>query len=191
MISSQPSSLLPTLFECIEERERLTVLHIGNALPETVEFFSHYRCKLHFIDLFDDLSRLVTTQDSTISLHQVFIDLMHLPADTRFDLCLFWDLFNFLDQDAVAAMLRTLRPHLHGNTLAHAFAVHNLKTAQSGNLFGIRAIDQVTLRPRPAPLVGYKPCTQGQLEKSLTCFRSKRSVLLPQSRLELLLSARL
>lgn len=191
MISSQPSSLLPTLFESIEEEERLTVLHIGNALPETVEFFSRYRCKLHFIDLFDDLSRLVTTEDSTISLHQVFIDLMHLPADTRFDLCLFWDLFNFLDQDAVAAMLRTLRPHLHGNTLAHAFAVHNLKTIQSGNLFGIRAMDQVTLRPRPAPLEGYKPCTQGQLEKSLTCFRIKRSVLLPQSRLELLLSARL
>ena len=191
MISSQPSSLLPTLFESIEEAERLTVLHIGNALPETVEFFSHYRCKLHFIDLFDDLSQLVTTQDSTISLHQVFIDLMHLPADTRFDLCLFWDLFNFLDQDAVAAMQRTLRPHLHGNTLAHAFAVHNLKTVQSGKLFGIRAVDQVTLRPRAAPLEGYKPCTQGQLEKSLTCFRIKRSVLLPQSRLELLLSARL
>ena len=33
------------------------MLHIGCAPPETVEFFSRYRCKLIFVDLFDDLDQ--------------------------------------------------------------------------------------------------------------------------------------
>jgi hypothetical protein len=191
MIPSQPSALLPSLFEHIDEERRLTVLNIGPALAETVEFFSRYRCKLHFIDLFGDLPKLVASEDATCSLPQLFLELMHIPPGTRFDICLFWDLFNFLDRAAIAALLGTLRPHLHSDSLGHGFAVHNLKTAQSGKIYGIGELDQITLRPRPAALPGYSPHNQGQLEKLLDCFRVTRSVLLAESRLELLLRAKL
>ncbi len=196
MTPHQPSALLPPLFEHIDEDRCLTVLHIGPALPETVDFFSRYRCKLHFIDLFGDLPQLtmpqqVTHEDATASLQQLFIELMHIPADTKFDLCLFWDLFNFLDREAIAALLGTLRPHLHSRSLAHGFAVHNLKTAQSGKVYGIRELDQISIRPRSLTLPGYSPYNQGQLERALDCFRITRSVLLPDSRLELLLRASL
>ncbi len=190
MISSQSSSLLPALFESIDESKRLTVLHIGNALPETVEFFSDYRCKLHFVDLFGDLTRVGSDEEPPTSLQQLFTDLMQIPGETRFDLCLFWDLFNFLDRDAIAALLRALKPHLHGYTLGHGFAVHSLKTAQSGTVYGIREAGEITLRPRPTPLPGYQPHTQGQLERLLYCFKITRSVLLPESRLELMMRAR-
>ena len=59
----QTSKLLPLLFAGIKEDEPLTVLHIGPALPDTVDFFCDYRCKLHFVDLFDDLP-LAETEDS-------------------------------------------------------------------------------------------------------------------------------
>ncbi|MDH4039058.1 MAG: hypothetical protein OEV88_00255 [Gammaproteobacteria bacterium] len=167
------------------------MLHIGSALPETVEFFSRYRCKLHFIDLFGDLPDLLAGDDATISLQQRWGDLLHIPAGTRFDLCLFWDLFNFLGREAIAALLQVLRPHLHNDSLGHCFAVHNLKTPQSGKLYGIKELDQISVRPRPASLPGYSPYNQGQLEKVLDCFRVTRSVLLAESRLELLLNANL
>mgnify|MGYP000564939165 CR=1 FL=1 len=32
---------------------RITVLDVGPALSETVEFFSRYHCRLHFVDLID------------------------------------------------------------------------------------------------------------------------------------------
>ena len=44
---------------------------------------------------------------------------------------------------------------------------------------------------RPALLPGYSPRNQGQLERLLDCFAVTRSVLLPESRLELLLRAKL
>jgi hypothetical protein len=191
MSSSQPSSLLPTLFAQIEEEQPLCVLHIGGALPETVEFFSRYRCKLHFLDLFSDLGQLQAERDPPVSRRQLLTDWLPLSADTRFDLCLFWDLFNFMDADSISDLVAVLRPHLHAGTLAHGFAVHNLKTPQSGQIYGIRELDQLSLRPRPAELPGYCPHNQGQLEKLLDCFSFSRSVLLPGSRLEMLLKARL
>ncbi len=116
---------------------------------------------------------------------------MPIPAGARIDLCLFWDLFNFLGRDAIAAVLDILRPHLHHDSLGHGFAVHSLKAPQSGKVYGIKELDQISLRPRPAPLPGYSPYNQGQLEKLLDCFRISRSVLLAESRLELLLAANL
>ncbi|MEE4146049.1 MAG: hypothetical protein V2I26_14690 [Halieaceae bacterium] len=190
VIPGQPSALLPSLFEHVEEGQRLTVLHIGSATPETVAFFSRYRCKLHFIDLFGDLATLAPSEDATVYLPQTLLDLMQIPAGTRFDLCLFWDLFNFLERDAIAALAQVLAPHLRDTTLAHGFAVHSLKTPQSGKIYSIKDVDQIGTRPRPALLPGYKPCNQGQLERVLDCFSVTRSVLLPESRLELLLRAR-
>ncbi len=167
------------------------MLNIGPALSETVEFFSQFRCKLYFIDLFCDLPELAACEDEATSPQQVLSESMQFPTDTRFDLCLFWDLFNFLDREAITALLDTLRPYLHSGSLAHGFAVHNRKTAQSGKVYGIRELDQISVRPRPAALHGYNPYNQGQLEKMLDCFRVTRSVLLPNSRLELLFSAKL
>lgn len=155
-----------------------------------MEFFSRFRCKLYFIDLFDDLPALTTCEDDTPSPLQLFSESLQFPSSTRFDLCLFWDLFNFLDSDAITALQEALSPHLHSGSLGHGFAVHNRRTEQSGKLYGIRGLDQLSIRPRPAALPGYSPYNQGQLEKMLVSFRVTRSVLLADSRLELLFHAR-
>jgi hypothetical protein len=185
---TQPSKLLPLLFEHIDEDERLTVFHAGNALPETVDFFSNYRCKLHFIDLFSELP-FVANEDTSMTPQQQFGEILQLPAGTQFDVCLFWDLFNFLDSAAITAFLQHLRPFLHSGSLAHGFSVHNLKTPQSGLLYGIKDAGTLQLRHRTAALPGYAPHGQNRLKELLKGFRFERSVLLPDSRLELLLAA--
>ncbi|MEM8659909.1 MAG: class I SAM-dependent methyltransferase [Pseudomonadota bacterium] len=191
---NQHSSLLAPLFEHTDLDQRLTVLNIGPALPETVTFFSQYRCRLYFEDLFSELPALHRRHaepDEEIEAKRQFIESMRFPDDTRFDLCLFWDLFNFLDRDVLSAVLDVLQPHLHPGSQAHGFAVHNLRTEQSGKIYGLRSIDQISMRSRGAKLPGYNPYNRGQLEKLLTCFKVVRSVLLPSSRLEFLLAARL
>ncbi|MEM1155320.1 MAG: hypothetical protein AAGI44_14375 [Pseudomonadota bacterium] len=191
---NQHSSLLAPLFAHIDLDRRLTVLNIGPALPETVSFFSQYRCRLYFEDLFSEIPALYRQHkeaDDEIAAKQQFIESMRFPDETYFDLCLFWDLFNFLDRGVLSAVLDVLRPHLHANSQAHGFAVHSLRTEQSGKIYGIKSADQISMRSRGAKLPGYNPYNRGQLEKLLTCFSVNRSVLLPSSRLEFLLTARL
>jgi len=187
---TQVSKLLPYLFDHVDEQRAVTVFHVGPALPETVDFFSNYRCKLHFIDLFSELP-IAAVEDRAPTLAQQFEGLLQFPAHTRFDICLFWDVFNFLDNAAIDAFLTVLHPHLKATAMAHAFSVHNLKTPQGNHLYGISQLDTLSFRSRRATLPGYAPHSQMKLKELLHCFKLERSVLLPDSRLELLLQAKL
>ena len=189
-VSLQPSKLLPSLFERRDEERPLTVFHVGAALPETVDFFAGYRCVLHFVDLFSELP-IEETEDGDLSLQQQFEQQLQFPVDTKFDICLFWDLFNFMNRDAIFTFLQQLKPWLHSYTHAHAYAAHSLEKAQNDHLYGINKIDEISLRHRPSPLPAYAPHSQSRLKDLLHCFRVDHSVLLPDSRLELLLRARL
>ena len=186
MPSTQPSKLLPSLFEHLDEDDRLTVLHIGTAMPETVEFFSNYRSKLYFVDLFSELP-IEADEETGPSMEQQFDQFLQFPSGTMFDLCLFWDVFNFLDNAAISAFSRALRPHLQADSLAHGFGVHNLRTPQGGQVYSISQPDQLVVRSRGSSLPGYAPHNQTQLKKVLDCYSIVRSVLHSDSRLELLL----
>lgn len=184
---TQNSKLLPALFQSFDEGQAVTVFHVGSALPETVDFFSSYRCKLHFIDVFSALP-IVNDDEQPPSLLQQFQQLLHFPENTRFDICLFWDLFNFLDSEAIRTFLAVLRPHLKRTSLAHAFSVHNSRIPQKSDYYyGIQQADTLSVRHRRATPPGYAPHSQRELMALLDCFRVDRSVLLPDSRLELLL----
>ena len=189
MNEKQPSKLLPFLFENVEEDRRLTVLNIGPALSETVTFFSRYRCRLHFADLFAELP-IDPDEDPATPLVQQFERMLAVPEGTRFDICLFWDLFNFLDADAIRALMEALAPHIHEGTRGHGFALHNVRTPQSKQLFAISGEEELTVRPRPAALPGYSPHPQNRLKELLEGFTIVRSVLLADSRLEMAMSAR-
>ena len=187
----QTSKLLPALFERLEEDQRVTVLDFGPALPETVEFFSDFRCRLHFVDIFSELP-ILASDENEHDLRPRFQEILRVPPHTRFDICLFWDLFNFLDRERVGALLATLRPHLAKSGLAHAFSVHNPRThPYSSYLYSIRDLHTLTLRKRTDKLPGYAPHTQRRITEMLECYTLDRSVLLADSRLELLLVAKL
>lgn len=186
----QASTLLPRLFEGADEEARLTVLNIGPALPETVAFFSGFRCRLYFADLFSELpleipEELIACPEDFLA--ETFRESLDLPPGAEVDVVLFWDLFNFLDTKAVTALVEVLRPHLHDQSRGHAFSVHNTRTPQSGHMYGINSADELLLRQRPSPLPGYAPHNQSQLKTLLRGLRVERSLLLPDSRLELLL----
>jgi hypothetical protein len=128
-----------------------------------------------------------TTEDATPTPRQHFEALLQFPQGTQFDICLFWDLFNFLDEPALRTFLEVLRPHLKSGCLAHGFSVHNRKAPQKDHVYGIARMDTLRVRSRPITPPCYAPHSQRELTALLEDFRVERSVLLPDSRLELLL----
>ena len=182
---SHVSQLLASVLQREEEGERVTVLDVGPALPETVEFFANGPCSLHIADLFGALP--LHPEEAGFAYREQWRDVLPLSAGTRFDICLFWDLFNYLSLPAASALLQVLRPHLHPETRGHAFGVHKRGMPEDARIYGIGSADRLTLRPRRHPLPGYAPMPQAQLQAVLADFRFERSVLLADGRLEIVL----
>ncbi|MFV0478602.1 MAG: hypothetical protein ACK5ME_12330 [Parahaliea sp.] len=188
----QASRLLPLLFEQIDENLPLTVLDFGPAQPETIHFLSDFHCKLHVVDLYADLPLEVQEGDEDSedsSLGQRMEEALMLPGGALFDICLFWDVLNFMSRDAVKILAGKLRPHLHPQSRAHAFAVHNPKTPAAQTCHGIIDSNHISRRPRPVQPPNYQPHNQGELGLLLRYFQVERSVLIPDKRIEVLMTA--
>ncbi|MCB1844789.1 MAG: hypothetical protein KDI09_17635 [Halioglobus sp.] len=187
--SIQSSQLLPALFRGVEDDQRLAVLHLGPARQDTLDFFSQRRCRLHIVDVFAELP-LPAEEDTEHGLSANLRDLLQLSGDTVFDVCLFWDLFNYLDARALRALLEALEPCLGKTTVAHGFSVHNPRSPDQGLVYGINDTDAISMRRRGRSIPGYRPHSQNRLLELLYCFRMERTVLLADQRLEMLLRAR-
>ena len=87
MTARQSAQLLPTLFDDLDTERCIRVLHLGPALPETVEFFSGYRCTLYFTDPFPELP-LEADLDRNVTLRDRVASVFELPAGAQFDLWL-------------------------------------------------------------------------------------------------------
>lgn len=188
MTEQQGSQLLSGLLQALKEERHLSVLHIGPVQPETVAFFSAFPCRLYFNDLFAELP-LSRSDDEDNSLQQRVRELLWYADDVRFDICLFWDIFNYLDEAAVTAVVDVLRSRMVPGGRAHCFSVHNTRSEQRDRKYAIVAEDELKLRPRERRLEGYRPHPQGRLKQLLQGLEVERSVLLADSRLELLLRA--
>jgi hypothetical protein len=176
------SLLLPKLFEGLRDDERLTILDLGPAAPETVDFFGQFRCRLFFADLFSE-----PTDGSAATRFQTLLD---YPVQVQFDLCLFWDFLNLLDVDELRAFNAALRPYVHPETRAHGFAAMNSTHALSIHRYGVRSTQELVVRPDPQARRATRPHPQALLKRYLTCLEIKRGTLLREGRLEVLFQGR-
>ena len=184
------SKAFPKLFERLDSNQYLRVLDVGPAVSETVNFFSQYRCKLHFADLFAE-NDIISQQkgNSEEFMQQQFSDLFDYPEGTQFDICLFWGFLNYLDTPALRGFDAALRPYLHKDTRAHGFGVLNSRTALKNQQYGVLQADTLVVRERQdAPLTCY-PHPQSELLRLLGSFDMSKGLLLSDGKLEMLLKA--
>ncbi len=191
MHKTQQSLLFPALLKQIDSDRRLQVLEIGPALPETTRFFSDFKCRLHFAAMFSDpvlgmQSDDITRTEFTKRLKQSF----KFPRGTVFDLCLFWDFLNYLDEPALRSFNTVIKPYIHDHTRAHAFAVRTPQTSIPHQQYGIEMVDKFKIRPRLTPPMACFPHPQNKLLNLLTCFDIDKGMLLPDGRLEILMTTR-
>ena len=189
--SSQPSKLFPGLFRMLNVNRRLTVLEIGPALSETVDFFSQFKCRLHFVDLFHE--PFVREQQAKLSekeLRHAFEEQFRFPAGTQIDLCLFWDFLSYLDDPALRAFNAALRPWIHSKTRAHGFGVHHLAIRLENIQYGIIDKETLSIRPRRTAQLPHHPHSQIEMHEMFNCFDFERGLLLPEGKLEMLLKPR-
>lgn len=189
---NQQTLLFPSLVKNLDPDRRLSVLEIGPALPETLAYFSHHKCRLHFAAMYTDPILQMQNGDHTeAELVAHLKRSFGFRKGTRFDLCLFWDFLNYLNDQALRAFNTALRPHLYQGTRAHAFTLRTLDTAFANQQYGIRQDHLFSIRPCGGTQPRTFPHTQATLVNLLTGFDIDQGMLLPDGRLEVLLSASL
>lgn len=187
-VSLQYSQLLPTLFARADLRGRVSILEVGALSPESLEFFSQFKSRIHVRDLFSE--KLVRQQQEDLSEKELkleFQKLLDFKVGTMLDICLFWDFLNYLSRPALRAFSAAIRPYVHAGTRAHGFSVLNVETSLRNQQYGIASLDQLSVRKSPSPQLDYYPHSHEELNRSLCCFKVGRGWLLPDGRLEILL----
>jgi len=189
---TQQTLLFPALIKQIKADRRFTVLEIGLALPETIEFFSQFKCRLHFAAMYTDpVLQMQSGEYTEAELAEHITQSFDFPKGTHFDLCLFWDFLNYLDDKALRAFNTAIHPYLHKSTRAHAFAVRTLNTSFSNQQYGIEQAHMFSIRPRTGKQARTSPHTQAILVNLLSSFDIDQGMLLPDGRLEVLMTASL
>ena len=188
---TQPSKLFPSLIGPQDDHRRLTILEVGSALPETVDFFSSFKCRIHFLDLYSEpLVRDYQSGMSAKELQPKFEAFLNFPKDTKLDICLFWDFLCYLDDQALRAFNAALSPYVHAGTRAHGFGVHHLAIKLGNRRYGVVDHDMLSVRPCQEKKPETRPHSQVEMHEMLSCFDFERGLLLPDGKLELLLKAR-
>jgi len=188
----QPSQLLPLLLGQLDIGRQITVLEVGRARPDTVDFFSQFKCRIHFADLYS--AELLSNPPEEISQQQLqkeFRTLFNFPTGTWLNLILFWDFLNYLDTNLLKAFCSAINPYLQQGTLGHGFGMRNAATSLANQEYGIHDLESFNVTRRDTAQLPYFPLPQAKLQEGLSCFTIDRGMLLPDGRQEMLLSAKL
>lgn len=185
------SKLLSHLFTAPRSSEVLTVLDVGSAMPDTVEFFSEYRCRLYFLDLFSESFLQHQSEMEEEELRRAMIGALTIPKGTRLDVCLLWDFPNYLDKRTLALFFELITPYLHPSTRAHCFGTLNGKTASTDRQYGLESTESLSVRGRreTAASACY-PHSQSEIRDLAPQLEINRGVLLSDGRLEMLLTVK-
>ena len=182
------------------------VLDVGFGVHETVAHFGNRRCKLHFCGLPDALQspptlpppaqktgKLVDESERQEKLLDAWRDrfrsLLDFPQDTRFDLCLFWDSFNYMDDLALKAFFEVLHPFIRKETLGHGLIQLKDDKQVTNREYGIQAQDQLTMRPGHHGALASYPRPQARVAAMLKGFAVSHGVLRRDGLLEVSLKS--
>ena len=188
----QSSQLFPIAFGKLDLKRKLTVLEVGPASSSTVSFFSQYKSRLYFADLFDsNILKNPSEWKTQSQLVDAFRQAFNFPQGTKLDLCLFWDLFNYLDTNQIDAFCEAIKPYLTSSTRGHGFGLRNNAATLSNYQYGIKSTDTFIVSSRQTKQTTLFPLPQAKLKEKLSCFIIGRGLLLKDGRQEMLLSTSL
>jgi hypothetical protein len=181
------SLALAALFEEIRGR-KVTVLDLGAAVGSNVEFLSQFGCRLFIEDLYNALStRVPSGEGDDLAGAEFFTEFLAVPEETRFDVVLAWDRFNYLHRKELARFGDHLRRFTEPGSLILALISYHKQIPAQPYRFKIKderhlIYDRRTEIDRPSPRL-----TPAEVTGLLKGFRVDRSFLLQHGVQEYLL----
>ena len=183
------SNLVAATFDSLQPDKRLVVLDVGMAMAATVDFFSQFKSKLLFVDLYSEAFVAEISEDvSHEHLVAQFQKALDIPDDCIIDVCLFWDFFNYLDGTLIRAFMEALQPYVAEHTRGFGLGALNSRCQLPNSCYGLMAEDKLTQCPRSDEQRPVYPHSQRDLNTYLDYFEINKSRLMSDGRVEYLIT---
>jgi hypothetical protein len=155
--------LFDQLFDQLEADRRWVVLELGGASTELLDLLSGYRMRVEIADLHGcgglDMLNAATDAEQIEKLAEMVLP-RHEP-EAPIDVVFCWDLLNYLQPTAIAALARAIEARSRPGTLAHGLVVYSeremparprrFRPSPERRLSEIRESDATIKAPRYSP----------------------------------------
>ena len=182
------SNLLPTVFKRLDLETRIVVLDMGPAASSTVSFFNHFKCRLSFVDIYSE--QFITCPDSGLSQDELVAQMtksLSLDVNIKIDICLFWDLFNYLNDAMIKALIEALEPHINHSTSGYVIGTRDSRNQLPFCRYGIVDKNNLTENNASGTQGTIYPRSQRDLNRLIDYFEIDSGRLLSEGRAEYLL----
>jgi len=182
------SNLLPTVFKRLDLETRIVVLDMGPAASSTVSFFNHFKCRLSFVDIYSE--QFITCPDSDLSQEELVAQMtksLSLDVNIKIDICLFWDLFNYLNDAMIKALIEALEPHINHSTSGYVIGTRDSRNQLPFCRYGIVDKNNLTENNASGTQGTIYPRSQRDLNRLIDYFEIDSGRLLSEGRAEYLL----
>jgi len=183
-----PSKLLASLLGEPDTQRPLRVFDAGPADAGTVNFFSRYRCQLYVADLYAE--SVIYEQREEFDeeiLGRRFREALNFPAGTQFDICLFWDFFSYLSQPALRAFSTAFATYIYPGTRGYCLGAMKQASFRVNLRYGIETGERIRITELPERRLPNHPHPASELNNMLAGFTIRKSILMSDGRLEMLL----
>lgn len=168
------SRILPDVFAGFNPGQKLNVLDVGIGSPSTLEFLEPYSAKVFFLDL--------RPADG-----ETHAEKLSPYADNLFDVCLFWDLLQYLEPDKLASLSDALTPYIYSDTRGYCVWDVGAATRHQRSAYKLLADDRLELaETSPAEMREWSYC---DFSENFDTFHIAQDCLSADGHLELLLQA--
>ena len=189
LCSTLVSNLVAATFDSLQPDKRLVVLDVGMAMAATVDFFSQFKSKLLFVDLYSETFVAEISEDvSHEYLVAQFQKALNIPDNCIIDVCLFWDFFNYLDGTLIRAFMEALQPYVAEHTRGFGLGALNSRCQLPNSCYGLMAEEKLTQCPRSDEQRPVYPHSQRDLNTYLDYFEINKSRLMSDGRVEYLIT---
>ncbi|MBL8201037.1 MAG: class I SAM-dependent methyltransferase [Chromatiales bacterium] len=182
--AAEPAAVNAPLFrrlvDSLSAEKRSVVLDLGPVRSETVALLTPFRCRLDIADLAEGLQALDQEPDPAL-LRERAEALLPPPRPEPVDIVLCWDLLNYLQRPAIAALMTCISARMRPGGFAHLLIVYSGTTMPArpsrfaplpdGRLIETATTDARRSAPRYSP-EDLGKCMRGLRSESATLLRN-------------------
>jgi hypothetical protein len=166
---------LQSLCKAIEEKGTCDILELGPLRGGNVEFWSRFSPSLFIADLHSGLPLPVTRSEEGEFIEPDWGRILNLPAGRTYNVVLAWDLFNYMEIQAVSSLVRYLGSFCRPEALLLALMFDRKEMPE--NITVYRVLDESHLAYEYAG-EGTRTCPRHQprvLSNAISNFRAFKS----------------